>query len=160
MAASIANMSTSSLGMERVERLNLALSVGATAAGLAFVSPLFAVSVAVGAAIETVSLHHLMRTGRQMFEGQPQNWNAGYALRFVLVGLGLGLALWGGAHPVGLVLGLSLGVPATILEAWRSRPAPVENAPALPPDDPSWDRWNPWLARERDESPEETEERP
>ena len=41
-------------------------------------------------------------------------------------------------------------MPAAVIEAWRARPAVDENAPALDPDDPSWDRWNPWLARERD----------
>ena len=30
--------------------------------------------------------------------------------------------------------------------------------PALGPDDPAWERWNPWLAREREEIPEEDED--
>ena len=38
-------------------------------------------------------------------------------------------------------------------------PAPLNvnvgpGAPQLAPDDPDWERWNPWLARERDESEE------
>ena len=50
-------------------------------------------------------------------------------------------------------------MPAAIIEAWRTRPAIDPNAPALDADDPSWDNWNPWLAREQDEPEElETEE--
>jgi hypothetical protein len=37
-----------------------------------------------------------------------------------------------------------------VLAAWRARPEPTLDAPALAPDDPSWDAWNPWTARERD----------
>ena len=40
-------------------------------------------------------------------------------------------------------------MPAVIIEAWRARPAVDPSAPALAPDDPAWERWNPWLARER-----------
>ncbi len=56
-----------------------------------------------------------------------------------------------GAHPVGLVIGLSTIIPAAILEAWRARPLIESAATGLAPDDPAWDRWNPWLARERAE---------
>jgi hypothetical protein len=56
---------------------------------------------------------------------------------------------------VGLVLGLSLILPAALIEAWRSRPPIVEDAPALPEDDPGWNDWNPWLARERLDDPED-----
>jgi hypothetical protein len=41
-------------------------------------------------------------------------------------------------------------VPAVVLAAWRARPAPGPAGDAPPPDDPSWDAWNPWLARERE----------
>ena len=68
----------------------------------------------------------------------------------VVLTLGIGVAVWAGAHPVGLLIGLSMIVPAVIVEAWRRRPPVVADLPSLPPDDPSWDRWNPWLAREHD----------
>ncbi len=138
-------------GMERVGRLNLAVSASVTAVGYALVSPLFAVSVAAGAALEGVNFHYLLLSGTRLFEGQPVSWNSGFALRFAFVGLGLGLALWAGAHPVGLVVGASLIMPIAVIEAWRTRPPILRDAPALPADDPSWDRWNPWLARERDD---------
>ena len=74
------------------------------------------------------------------------------------------LALYAGASPAGLVLGLSLIVPAAVWVAFRT---PVPVAPDTgyevpPPDDPSWDDWNPWLARPRnsdDVSPSEPEVR-
>ena len=52
-------------------------------------------------------------------------------------------------HPVAVVIGLSLIIPAAIIEAWRTRPPVDPNAAALSPDDPDWERWNAWLARER-----------
>jgi hypothetical protein len=137
--------------MERVERLNLAVSAGAAAAGYAFVSPAFAAGLAVGAAIEALNFRHLLRSGRQLFAGNQVGWSAGYALRFAFLGIGLAGALWLGAHPIGLVVGLSLILPLVVLEAWRTRPPIQADAPSLPPDDPSWDRWNPWLAREAED---------
>jgi hypothetical protein len=137
--------------MERVERLNLAISAGAAAAGYALVSPAFAAGVAAGAAIEAASFRHLLRSGRRLFEGQSAAWGAGFGLRFALLGTGIAAALWAGAHPVGLLIGLSLILPLVVVEAWRTRPPIDPAAAALPPDDPSWDRWDPWLARERDD---------
>ena len=68
---------------------------------------------------------------------------------FGLLVIGIGAALRFGADPVALIIGLSLIMPAAVLEAWRARPAVDPDAPALAPDDPAWERWNPWLARER-----------
>ena len=71
--------------------------------------------------------------------------------------LGIGVALIFGADPAGLLIGLSLIMPAAVVEAWRARPAVDPTAPALEADDPIWERWNPWLARET-EPADETDE--
>lgn len=141
--------------IERVERLNLAFSAGAVAAAFAWVSPAFAGGVAAGAVLEAVNFRGLFHAGRRFFAGQIHSWTAGWGLRFALLALGIGVSLWAGAHPVGLVIGLSLILPAALIEAWRSRPPVLEDAPALPPDDPGWNDWNPWLARERADDPED-----
>ena len=49
-------------------------------------------------------------------------------------------------RPVGLLLAL----PGVFVWAWRNRPPLVAEPvrPALAPDDPSWDRWSVWRARE------------
>ena len=39
---------------------------------------------------------------------------------------------------------------SVVIAAWRNRPTILEGLPALASDDPEWDNWNPWLARERD----------
>ena len=78
--------------------------------------------------------------------------------RFGLLAIGIIAALYLGADAVGLVAGLSLIVPATVIETWRSRPPIDPNARRLDDDDPSWDRWNPWLARESAPSEEHEEE--
>ena len=73
----------------------------------------------------------------------------------MLLGAVIFFAIRAGVHPVGLVVGLSLIVPASVLAAWRARPPLVADAPALAPDDPEWERWDAWRARERDAEAEE-----
>lgn len=143
------------MNIDPIERTNLTLSAGAVAVSLAFASPLFALSVAVGAALEALNFHGLRRQAQFLFWGQIRSggaWTGVFGLRFVLLILGIGAALIFETDPVGLLVGLSLIMPAGVIEAWRNRPAIDPNAPALAADDPGWDRWNPWLAREREES--------
>jgi len=52
-------------------------------------------------------------------------------------------------------VGLSLIMPAAVFEAWRARPPIDPSAPALAADDPSWERWNAWLARESEPAEED-----
>jgi len=141
--------------VERVERLNLALCAGAVVASYPLVSPAFAASVAAGGLLEAANFRGLARAGRKLFDGRLHSWTAGWALRFAFLAVGIAAALYFGAHPIGLVVGLTLIVPAALVEAWRSRPPVLPDVPALPPDDPSWDRWNPWLAREEDADEED-----
>ena len=139
--------------IDPIERMNLTLSAGAVAASFVLATPLFAASLAVGALLETVNFRGLRRQAQFLFWGEIRSsgaWNGVFALRFVLLVLGIGGALAFGADPVGLLVGLSIIMPAAVIEAWRTRPAVDPDAPSLPADDPSWDRWNPWLARERE----------
>jgi hypothetical protein len=137
---------------------NLAFSAAACALCLAFLSPRFAASFALGALVEAANFRSLWRSSARIL--LPNGMSSGptlaaFGLRFVLLGLLVAFALRGGAHPVGLLAGLSMIVPAILLAAWRARPPVVPSATALAPDDPSWDRWNPWLARERDDEEED-----
>lgn len=145
--------------IEPVERLSFTLSASAVAASWWLVSPVFALSLGFGALLEAVNFRGLHRQAQLLFWGQIRSggsWTGLYGLRFGLLVIGIGGALMLGADPVGLVVGLSLIMPVTVWVAWRHRPPVDPNAPALDPDDPDWERWNPWLARERD--PEEEEE--
>ncbi len=140
--------------LDPIQRMNLKLSAGAVAASLVLATPAFAFSLLVGALLEAFNFHGLRRSAQFLFWGQiasGRSWTGVFALRFSLLALGIVAAMHFGADPVGLFIGLSLMMPAAVIEAWRARPAIDENAPALDPDDPSWDRWNPWLARERDD---------
>lgn len=142
-----------------MERMNLGISAGAVAAAFALASPVFAASLAFGAAIEAVNFRALRAGASRLFAGElamGKAWAAGFGLRFGFLAIAISLALSAGAHPVGLVIGLSTTIPAVVLGAIYMRPAVLETGPAPPPDDPSWDSWNPWLARERD--PAESEE--
>jgi hypothetical protein len=144
--------------LQPIERLNLALGAGASAASWWLVSPHFALSLGFGALLETVNFRGLHQQAQLLFWGEIRSgggWTGLYALRFglLVIGIGGGLAL--GAHPVGLIVGLSLIMPTAIVWAWRNRPAPDPNAPALAFDDPAWERWNPWFAREDEARDEE-----
>ncbi|MEE9607799.1 MAG: ATP synthase subunit I [Myxococcota bacterium] len=146
------------MSLEAVERWNLALGAVVLGVSFAVASPTFAVSVAVGTVLEAVNFRGLRRSAELLFNGPrpgSRGWSVGFGLRLVLLAVGIGAAMVAGANPVGLLVGLSLIVPAVFIEAWRARPPVVEGAPALPADDPAWDRWNPWLARERDEDEHE-----
>lgn len=144
------------MSIDPIERWNLTLSGIAAAVSYFLASPLFAASLAAGALLEVMNFRGLRRSGELLFSGQLRvGWSAGFAARFSLLALGVAGAIYAGAHPVGLLVGLSLMVPAALLEAWRTRPPVLSDAPALPPDDPSWDRWNAWLAREGEEPEEE-----
>jgi hypothetical protein len=141
-----------------IERMNLALSAGATAASWWLVSPVFALSVGFGALLEAVNFRGLHQQAQLLFFGEIRTgggWTGLYALRFGLLVIGIGGALALGAHPVGLVIGLSLIMPTTLWVAWRNRPAIDPDAPALASDDPEWERWNPWLAREQEAGDED-----
>jgi hypothetical protein len=141
------------LRIDPIERTNLALSAGAVAASWWLATPAFALSLAFGALLEAVNFRGLRRSAQFLFWGQiagGRGWSGLFALRFGLLVIGIGAALAFGAHPVGLLVGLSLIMPAALLEAWRARPPLDPSAPALAPDDPSWEHWNAWLARERE----------
>jgi hypothetical protein len=132
---------------------SIVLSAGAAAASWALVSPRFAGSLVLGAVLEALNFRALFGYWqRGLLGGERVGWArfASFGLRFVVLALSLWAALELGAHPAGLLIGLSLVVPAVVLAAWRVRPPPDPQAPALAPDDPSWDAWNPWTARERD----------
>ncbi len=149
------------MSIDPIERWNIAISAGAVATSLAVASPGFATSIAVGAALEAVNFRSLRRSAQLLFSGEitgQRMWSAAHGIRFVLLAIGIIAAVYFGASIIGLVIGLSLIVPATILEAWRTRPSVLADTPALEADDPSWDRWNAWLARENEEIDESDRE--
>ena len=114
-------------------------------------------AVGLGAFATADEAKWVYRSAQFLFWGHIRGggaWSGVFLLRFSFLVIGIGAALYFGAHPVGLLIGLSLIMPAAIFEAWRARPAVDPEAPELAPDDPAWERWNPWLARERVESDE------
>ena len=118
-------------------------------------SPLFAASLALGALLEAVNFRTLRRNCEKIFSGMAGTGARsgiaaalGFGLRYSVLLAAVGAAIYAGIHPVGLVIGLSLIVPSTLIAAWATRPKPDETAGPLDPDDPSWETWNPWLARE------------
>jgi hypothetical protein len=147
------------LQLHSIERLNLAIAAGAVALGYAAAGSAFATSLALGAGIEGVNFRALRSGSQRLFAGDLRvghAWVLGFGLRFVMLAAAIALSLRAGAHPVGLVLGLSTIVPAVIVGAWWNRPPVGHPEPGPPPEDPSWDAWDPWLARER--GPVEREE--
>jgi hypothetical protein len=131
------------------EKLNFGLSAGAVAASFAVASPLFAGSLALGAALETMNFRFMHRTADAVFTGVVPSgggWVAILVLRLGLMFAGIVAAMLNGADPFGLVIGLSLVMPATVAAAIWHRPAMVcqEPLPALDPEDPIWDDYSVW----------------
>jgi hypothetical protein len=147
------------MSIDPIERTNLTLSAGAVVASLALASPGFALSLALGVLLEAWNFRGLRRSAQFLLWGQipGTGWLGVYSLRMTLLAIGIGAAIYAGADPVALLIGLSLIVPACLIEAWRARPLVDTAAPTLAADDPSWEHWNAWLARER-EAGEERED--
>lgn len=144
-----------------IERLNLVFSTGAVALALAVAPAPFTTGLALGAVLEAVNFRALRGGAKRLFSGELAGSApvaAAFGLRFAGLAVVLAVAMRAGLHPVGLLIGLSLIVPAAVLGAWLQRPTLATDLPAPPPpDDASWDDWNPWLARERVRDPEEEE---
>ena len=149
------------MALDPIQRMNLKISAGAVAASLVLASPVFAISMALGSLLEAFNFHGLRRSAQFLVWGEiagGRGWSGVFALRFGLLALGIVSAIHFGADPVGLTVGLSLIMPAVVIEAWRARPPIDENAPGLEADDPDWDCWNPWLARENDANASEEDD--
>ncbi|MBW2230395.1 MAG: hypothetical protein JRG92_17010 [Deltaproteobacteria bacterium] len=139
--------------LERVEKLNLGLSASAVAASFALATPHFATSLALGAFLEAINFGALYRGAERFFAGEFSGagpWVGLFATRFVLLAVGIFVTLSAGAHPVALLIGLSMAMPAVLIDAIRRRPPVLdpETLPAQGPDDPSWDRYSIWQAGE------------
>ncbi|MAG32537.1 MAG: hypothetical protein CL908_16765 [Deltaproteobacteria bacterium] len=121
------------LALAKVEQWNIGLSAGAVAAAYALVTPHFATSLAAGAFLEAVNLGAIHRAARRLFAGEllSGGWIGGLALRFILLGTAIYLTMRAGAHPVALLIGLSVAMPATVIDAWLNRP-PIVDPATLP----------------------------
>ena len=140
--------------LDPVERTNMVLSAGAIGASLLLGSTGFTLSLAAGVALEAWNFRSLRRSAEFLFGGQitgGRGWLGVYSLRTSLLLGAIAAVLYLGANPIGLVIGLSTVIPAMLIEAWRARPPVDPSAPALADDNPTWERWNPWLAREEEE---------
>jgi hypothetical protein len=141
----------------RVLAWHLAFSAAASALAFAFVSPRFALGLALGAALQTMNFRGLFGLARMAFALQARA-ASGFALRLPLFGALVFLAIRAGVDAAGLLAGVTTLVPAVVIAAWQSRPrdaADTAALPALAPDDPSWDQYSLWLARERETDREE-----
>lgn len=117
--------------LARVERLNLGLSAGAVAASLALVSPHFAGSLAAGAFLEALNLGAIHRGAKRLFTGEiegARTWIGLFSMRFLTLGAAIFVTMQAGADVAALLIGLSITMPATVIDAWLNRPAVVDPA--------------------------------
>ena len=118
--------------LARVEQWNLGLSASAVAASLALGTPHFATSLAAGAFLEALTLGALRRSALQVFAGQmTRSWTGAFALRFLALAAAIFLTLEAGANPIALLIGLSIAMPAVLIDAWLNRP-PILDPATLP----------------------------
>ncbi|MEZ4282914.1 MAG: hypothetical protein R3F21_25235 [Myxococcota bacterium] len=118
--------------LARVEQWNLGLSASAVAASLALATPHFATSLAAGALLEALNLGALRRSALQFFAGRmTRSWTGAFALRFLALAAAIFLTLQAGANPIALLIGLSIAMPAVLIDAWLNRP-PILDPATLP----------------------------
>ena len=112
-------------------------------------------------------MHHCVRLGliliMSMFmlgcepsDDSPGMWLGVFGIRLAALGAAVVLAIGAGANPVALVIGLSMVMPAVVIDAWRNRPEVIDQPdyPVPPPDDPAWDRFSVWRFGAMDEATE------
>lgn len=133
MKFGLAKFERTNLGLAKVEQWNLGLSASAVAASFALTTPHFATSLAAGAFLEAINLGTLHRAAQRFFRGEmmSRGWIGGLALRFILLGTAIYLTMRAGAEPVALLIGLSIAMPATVIDAWINRP-PIVDPATLP----------------------------
>jgi len=160
--------------LARVERLNLGLSAGAVAASLALVSPHFAGSLAAGAFLEALNLGAIHRGAKRLFTGEiegARTWIGLFSMRFLTLAAAIFVTMQAGADVAALLIGLSITMPATVIDAWLNRPAVVDPAtlpsfvdggvaggpiPEDQSDDAYWESYSVWrpgrlITSERDD---------
>jgi hypothetical protein len=136
----------------RVLAWQLGLIAVATLVAFALATPKFALSLLLGAALQTMNFRGLFGLAQAAFANEARA-ASGFALRLPLFGALVFLAIGAGVDPAGLLVGVTTLVPAVVIAAWQARPrnaADPAALPALAPDDPSWDHYSLWLARERE----------
>jgi hypothetical protein len=144
----------------RVLAWHAGFTATAALAGFVLATPKFALSLLLGAALQTLNFRALFGLARNAFTQQARA-ASGFALRLPLFGALAFVAIKAGVDAAGLLAGITLLVLAAVIAAWQSRPrdtADLSALPALAPDDPGWDQYSPWLARERET--ERTEDTP
>jgi hypothetical protein len=60
-----------------------------------------------------------------------RGWVGGLSLRFIILGTAIYLTMHAGANPIALLIGLSIAMPATVIDAWLNRP-PILDPATLP----------------------------
>lgn len=168
------------VGLAKVEQLNLGLSAGAVAASFALLTPHFALSLAAGAALEALNFGAIHRGAQRLFEvdaatgerevnAQIKGWVGVFSMRFLILAAAIYAVMEVGADPAAMIIGLSIVMPATMIDAWRNRPAVVDPAtlPILLEDETDddkeyWENYSIWrpgrlLTSERDDLPPKNE---
>jgi hypothetical protein len=119
--------------LAKVEQWNIGLSASAVAASYALATPHFATSLAAGAFLEAINLGAIHRAAQRLFAGEMMSagWVGGLSMRFLILGTAIYLTMNAGANPIALLIGLSIAMPATVIDAWLNRP-PILDPATLP----------------------------
>jgi len=119
--------------LAKVEQWNIGLSASAVAVSYALATPHFATSLAAGAFLEAINLGAIHRAAQRLFAGEmmSRGWVGGLSLRFIILGTAIFFTMRAGANPIALLIGLSLAMPATVIDAWLNRP-PILDPATLP----------------------------
>ena len=96
--------------------------------GRGYLAGIIAINIAVLAAF---NLHLLLGSTEKLFAGELQGargWSTIFVLRFTLFAGAIGIAIFSGIDPLGLILGFSTMVPSVVVATWKARPPVLETA--------------------------------
>ncbi|MBW2712332.1 MAG: hypothetical protein JRC77_01110 [Deltaproteobacteria bacterium] len=88
-------------------------------------------AMALGTLLAAFNLHLLLGSTEKLFAGELQGargWSAVFILRFTLFAAAIGIAIFSGIDPLGLILGFSTIVPSVVVATWKARPPVLETA--------------------------------
>jgi len=88
-------------------------------------------AMALGALLGALNLHLLLSSTEKLFAGELRGaraWSVIFVLRFTLFASAIGIAIFSGIDPLGLIIGFSTIVPSVVVATWKARPPVYQTA--------------------------------
>jgi hypothetical protein len=114
-----------------IEKTHLCIAGVTLAMASMWVSSELLMAIALGAVLAAFNLHLLLGSSEKLFAGELQGargWSAIFIFRFTLFACAIGIAIFSGIDPLGLIVGFSTLIPSVVIATWKARPPVFETA--------------------------------